>query len=178
VTKKIGLTCWSYTLSFGPQWTFGDVKSVSIGRVGFSGFKLVFQGSEATQMFKKLFELILVASSLLIALPAPTQAAVGDPVITVTKSRTVAHVGQIIRFTATVTGGTQVPRAVIRYTNPLTHSTINIAQLGTGTKFKYTPTAADLGRVLTFVATIYVPASGHLVRPISASIKFKVEAAL
>jgi hypothetical protein len=129
-------------------------------------------------MFKKLFELIIVASSLLIALPTPTQAAVGDPVITVTKSRTIAHVGQIIRFTATVTGGTEVPRGVIRYTNPLTHSTINVAQLGTGTRFKYTPTPADLGRILTFVATIYVPASGHLVRPISASITFKVAAAI
>src|SRR4029079_18583808 len=111
-------------------------------------------------MFKKLFELIIVASSLLIALPTPTQAAVGDPVITVTKSRTVAHVGQIIRFTATVTGGTQVPRGVMRYTNPLTHSTIHIDHLGTGADLHTTPTPADLGRTLTFVATIYVPASG------------------
>ena len=129
-------------------------------------------------MFKRMLQLLVLAATLAIAVPMPTQAAVGDPVITVTKSRTVAHVGQIIRFTATVTGGTQVPRGVIRYTNPLTHSTINIAQLGTGTNFKYTPTPADLGRILTFVATIYVPASGHLVRPISASISFKVAAAI
>jgi len=129
-------------------------------------------------MFRRMLELIVLASALAIATPMPTHAAVGDPVITVTKSRTVAHVGQIIRFTATVTGGTEVPRGVIRYTNPLTHATINVAQLGTGTRFKYTPTPADLGRILTFVATIYVPASGHLVRPIAASITFKVAAAI
>src|SRR4029077_9480247 len=79
-----------------------------------------------------------------------------------------------ITFTVTVTGGAQVPRAVIRYTNPLTHSTINVAQLGTGFKFTYIPPASDAGRILTFVATISVPASGHLVRPITATTTFKV----
>jgi hypothetical protein len=125
-------------------------------------------------MFNRMLGLIVLAATLAIAAPMPTHAAVGDPVLTVTKSRTTVHVGQTIRFTATVTGGTQVPRAVIRYTNPLTHSTINVAQLGTGTNFKYIPKASDLGRILTFTATIYVQASGHLVRPISASINFKV----
>ena len=63
---------------------------------------------------------------------------------------------------------------IVNYTNPLTHARINVAQLGTGTRFKYTPLASDAGRILTFTATIYVPASGHLVRPITASISFKV----
>ena len=40
---------------------------------------------------------------------------------------------------------------MIRYTNPLTHSTINVAQLGTGFKFTYDPPASDAGRILTFV---------------------------
>jgi len=125
-------------------------------------------------MFRRILELTVLASALAIATPMPTEAAVGDPVITITKSTTTVPVGSPIRFTVTVTGGAQVPRAVIRYTNPLTHSTINVAQLGTGFKFTYIPPASDAGRILTFVATIFVPASGHLVRPITATTTFKV----
>lgn len=125
-------------------------------------------------MFRRMLQLMVLASALAIATPMPTQALVGDPVITITKSTSTVQVGTPIRFTVTVTGGAQVPRAVIRYTNPLTHSTINVAQLGTGFKFTYIPPASDVGRILTFVATIDVPASGHLVRAISASTTFKV----
>ena len=59
-------------------------------------------------MFRRMLELVVLASALAIATPMPTEAAVGDPVMTITKSTTTVPVGKPITFTVTVTGGTQV----------------------------------------------------------------------
>jgi len=82
------------------------------------------------------------------------------------------------------------PASKITYTNPLTHSTINVFQATTKVVivrdpitrkitdvygvFTYVPAPGSANRIERAVSTVYKPASGHLVKAFSASTTFKV----
>lgn len=124
---------------------------------------------------KKL--LIGLAATATMALGiAPTARAV-DPVPVVTCNTTTLVAGETLYCTVTGTAGnTPVDKITGRTRGGKTNNVNNLA--GQSYTITYTTSAADVNFVYeTVSATIYLPASGHLVRPSSGSVSYTVIAA-
>jgi len=109
---------------------------------------------------KKKIMLILGALASVLLVTAPTAEAVSTvPSVSVTAPATV-QAGTPITFTVVASTGS--PTCKITYTNPRTHSTINVANASAftvvGDDWTYTPSLGEVGRTEVTTCSVFVPA--------------------
>ena len=135
-------------------------------------------------MKTKILLILACVASVLFYTFEPAKAVTTDPSVTVSADATSVAVGTPITFTA-------CPSVALTPSGRITFRTrggsnLNVANdtafvhgrdLAGCYTFGYTPSAGEVGRVEVFTATIYVPASGHLVKPYTDSVAFEVVAA-
>jgi hypothetical protein len=134
----------------------------------------------------RLFSLVVVALTLEVVALAPAVAEAADPAVKVVCEATVV-VGETLHCTVTGTAGL-TPTPKLTYTNPLTHSTINVANssvMPTSTTdgivwtTTYKPSVGEAGRTEAVVETVYVPTypGSRLTKPFSGVAYVRVLAA-
>lgn len=120
----------------------------------------------------------IVAFASAIPKEASAVTAVMTPPIITCDNATVA-LGETLHCIVTNTAGL-TPSVKITYTNPQTHSTINVWN-GQGQTFDvhYTPQLGEVGRAETLLATVYVPTypGSRLAKPYTGYTYFSVVAA-
>lgn len=124
--------------------------------------------------------LLIVAAACVggVAASAPDKAEAADAVPVLTCDSLVIHLGETLHCVVSNTAGL-TPAVSIIWINPRTRSQMNIANLAGQTYvLDFTPSLGDVGRHEIARATIYYPASGHLVRASTGYAYFDILAAL